>query len=218
MEFYFDLKQGDTEWLEFRHAKIGGSRSKQLLIKSDTLLFEMIAETVEGFNEDEIEDGYINPAMERGNDLEPQARIELGKYLNLEFLECGWIQSEIPILGISPDGITKNLKTSCEIKCPGSKKHTEWCINNVVPHEHLDQCIHYFTVNPLLEKHYFMSYRPEFNLKPIFVKELTLNSEVNIGTKAKPIIKTIAEVVELKKERAIELEKQIEQSINKLKF
>jgi hypothetical protein len=216
MEFLFDLEQGSLEWQIVRHAKIGGSRSKQLLKKTDTLLFEMISETIEEYNEDDA--GFINDAMERGNELEPQARIELGKYLNLEFIQCGWIQSDIKILGISPDGITPDKKISCEIKCPGSKKHVEYCLNDSVPSEHLDQCIHYFTVNPLLEKHYFLSYRPEFIIKPMLVKMLTRESEVNIGTKAKPVIKTIAEVVELKKSVAIELEKEIEQSINKLNF
>jgi len=65
---------------------------------------------------------------------------------------------------------------------------------------------------------YFCSYRPENIYKPIFVKELTLESIVNLGTKAKPILKTISEWVDIARNEANELAEQIEIELNKLKF
>ena len=134
-----------------------------------------------------------------------------------KFLEVGWIQSENQLIGVSPDGITECEKIGCEIKCPEAKEHLRTCLANEIPLKHIDQCIHNFFVNPKLEKFYFMSYRPE-SIKPMFVKFLTRESLVNIGTEAKPVLKTINQVIELHTVAVKELEIKIEQSINKLKF
>lgn len=217
MKIYRDIEQGAIEWHEIKHGKIGGTRSKQLLTKSDTLLIEMIAEAVEPFDEDAIND-FMNDAMARGVEMEPEARKALNLYRGLDFQEVGWVQSDIPVLGISPDGLTLDERTACEIKCLGAKKHIEICMNNEIPSDFIDQCIHYFTVIDGLERLFFLSYRPEFTIKPMFIKVLELDTEVNIGTKARPVLKTVAEVVELKKQAAIELQEQINNSINNLKF
>lgn len=217
MKIYWDIEQRSTDWFLLRHGKIGGTLSGGLLVKSDTLLIQLVGERVEGFDEDSDE-AYVNDAMQRGIDLEPEALKQLNKYTGREFLNAGWIQSEIPLLGISPDGITECGKFSAEIKCPGAKKHVATCMSGEIPADNMDQCIHYFTVNPTLEKHYFMSFRPEFHIKPIFVKELTLDSEINIGTKARPVLKTMREVVALKLGAAINIEAQIEETINNLNF
>lgn len=216
MIVYRDLEQGSNEWFLLRHGKIGGTRSKQLLTNSDTLLIELIAETVEPFDEDS--EDFISDEMLRGMELEPEARIQLEKYSGLNFNEVGWIQSEIDLIGISPDGITDCETIACEIKCPGAKKHIQTCLSDEIPLDNLDQCVHYFTVNPKLVKLLFMSYRPEFEIKPIFVKELTLDSEVNCGTKAKPKMITVRELVELKKQAVKKLETKKTETINKLKF
>lgn len=215
MKIYHNLEQGSTEWFEMRHGKIGGTRAKQLLVKSDTLLIELLAELTGPYDEDL--ESYKSEAMENGSNLEPQARIELEKYTGLKFLEVGWIQSENQLIGVSPDGITECETVGCEIKCPEAKEHIRTCLADEIPLKHIDQCIHNFFVNPKLEKFYFMSYRPE-SIKPMFVKFLTRESLVNIGTEARPVLKTINEVIELKNIALKELETKIEQSINKLNF
>jgi len=215
MKIYHNLEQGSTDWFEMKHGKIGGTRSKQLFVKSDTLLIELLAELTEPYDEDL--ESYKSDAMEHGQYLEPQARIELQKYCGVEFLEVGWIQSDNPLLGVSPDGISKCATIGCEIKCPEAKKHLRTCLKNEIPLDHINQCIHNFAVNPKLETFYFVSYRPE-SIKPMFVEKLTRESLVNIGTEAKPIIKTISEVVtEIYKHTEI-LQRKINESINKLKF
>lgn len=218
MKAHFEIEQGSIEWFQIKQGKIGGTRSKGLFIKSDNLLLDLLSEITEDFDEDAVMDSYLSDAMERGNELEPQARIELEKYTGFEFLPVGWLQSvESPLLGISPDGITQTLSIGCEIKCPGAKKHLTTCLEDVIPLDHINQCIHNFAVNPILDRFYFMSYRPE-SIKPIFVKVLTRDSLVNIGTKSRPVLKTITEVVELEHKAAKQLELQIEESINTLKF
>jgi len=137
MKIYHNLEQGSTEWFEMRHGKIGGTRAKQLLVKSDTLLIELLAELTEPYDEDL--ESYKSDAMENGSNLEPQARIELEKYTGFKFLEVGWIQSENQLIGVSPDGITECETIGCEIKCPEAKEHLRTCLANEIPLKHILQ-------------------------------------------------------------------------------
>lgn len=215
--YHFNIEQNSIEWNEIRHAKIGGTRAKELFVKSDTLFYKLLAEAIEPFDED-FEEGYQSEAMERGNEFEPQARLELQKYTGIEFLECGWIQSENELMGISPDGITADLTIQCEIKCPGAIAHLKMCVSDAIPIEYINQCVHAFTVNEKLETLYFVSYRPECELKPLFVKILTRDSLVNNGTIAKPKMESIQVLANWSYCEADILQEQIQETINKLKF
>jgi len=165
-----------------------------------------------------FEEGFQSEAMERGNEFEPQARLELQKYTGLEFLECGWIKSDNELMGISPDGITADLTIQCEIKCPQPVAHLKMCVSNSIPLDYINQCVHAFTCNDKLQKLYFVSYRPECEIKPLFVKELTRDSLVNNGTAAKPVLVPIWELVTISYKESEKLEIQIQETINKLKF
>jgi hypothetical protein len=216
MKAYYDIKQGTEEWHNIRYGKIGGTLSKGLFVKSDTLLIDVLSETIEPIEIDF--DSFESADMVRGYELEPLARQELSKYIGVELLECGWLQcEEIPLLGISPDGISQDETISAEIKCPASKKHTKTIYFDVIPIDHLHQCLQYFTVNPKLETHYFCSFRPE-SIKPLFVKKLTRDSLVDLGTKAKPNIQTIDHWVRVAKREAQFIQEQLDEAVERLKF
>lgn len=211
-----DIEQHSEEWHEVRYGKIGGTLSKGLFIKSDTLLEDVLSELCEEFD---LQENYQSYDMVRGSELEPEARTALNLYLGVELKEVGWLQcEENKYLGISPDGISEDETISAEIKCPKAKKHLSTIRLNEIPPDNIHQCLHYFTINPKLEKHYFCSYRPENIYKPMFVRELNRESLINLGTKAKPIIKTVNEWVKLAKLEAKLLKEQIEIELNKLKF
>lgn len=204
MKIYFDIEQCTPEWFALKYGKVGGSTSKGLFVPSDTLLLELLSEMTEPFEMDD--DSYESPDMMRGKELEPYARSEAEKYAGVKFLVPGWLQcEEIPILGISPDGITEDLTITGEFKCPGAKKHISTVLANEIPSDNIHQSLHYFTVNPKCEKHLFVSFRPESNY-PLFFKWLTRESIIDLGTKAKPNCKTIAEWVKIAKFNALELE------------
>lgn len=187
MKRHDDIVQGSIEWHELKWGKIGGTLSKGLFVKSDTLLIDILSQRMEEF---EPEDGFSNDPMERGNELEPFALEYLSNYTGLEFVKSGWLEcEENELLGISPDGITDDNTISAECKCFGRKKHFEVILNDEIPLENIPQQIHYFTINPELKKHYFIAFRPE--APKHFIKELTPDSIVNIGTKARPVLKTI---------------------------
>lgn len=204
----YDIEQRTEEWHEIKHAKIGGTRSGT---QEKTLLPEIIAELTEPFAGGD--EGFTSSAMQRGVDLEPIAREALEAELFIQFKECGWLQSDVnDLLGISPDGISEDETIMCEIKCPSAKKHMEQILNGDILPDYIDQLIHAFVVNDKLKKHYFCSFRPENTIKPIFYKELTLDSVVNVGTLARPVMATIKDEVEKRlnkwegfKEKALEL-------------
>lgn len=207
MTAHWDIVQGTEEWHRIRYGKVGGTASSQLRIESDALLNELIACKLEPF---ELEDeGYISSDMQRGNELEPLARRELSAYTGVIFEECGWLQCEDhEFLGISPDGLSENMKAAIEIKCPGKKKHTETLTGKVIPSDHVSQCLHNFTVNPHLEILYFGSFRPESKY-PLFVKEMTRDTLIDFGTKAKPNVMKVSDWVKFMKGKALLFEAKI---------
>tara|TARA_R110000823_G_scaffold40200_3_gene106880 strand:- start:4089 stop:4733 length:645 start_codon:yes stop_codon:yes gene_type:complete len=208
------LDQKSLEWFEVKWGKIGGTLSKGLHTKGDTLFIDLLSQHIEEF---EPSDSWENEHTKRGNDLEPFAIEYLEKYTGYKFKQFGWLQSEEnELLGISPDGLIEDLTVACETKCFARKKHTEILLTREIPLDNIHQLVHYFTVNPKLEELYFCAFRPEAVTS--FVKRLTLNSEVNIGTKAKPRMFTIKEVVELSKSAADNLLDRINISKGKLNF
>ncbi len=214
MIVHWDIEQLTEEWFKLKWGKVGGSTSKGLFMPSDTLLLELLAESTEDFQMEY--DSYVSDDMKRGIDLEPKARAAAEKYLGVKFKAPGWMQCEdITILGISPDGITDDLKVTGEFKCPGAKKHISTVYNNTIPADNIHQSLHYFTVNPFCEKHLFVSFRPESNY-PFWAKLLTRESIIDLGTKAKPNCKSIDEWVKIAKFNAMELQTNLQTALKNL--
>jgi len=214
MIVHWDLVQGSEAWHRMKWGKIGGSSSKGLFVLSDTLLYQLLAESTEEF--EMSEDDYISGDMQRGIELEPMHRTEIEKYTGYKFLVPGWLQSEsVPLLGISVDGITEDLTVSWEGKAPSNKKHIATVYNKEIPTDNIHQCLHYFTVNSKLEKHYFSTFRPE-NSHPLWVKCITRDSLIDLGTKSKPVVKKVSEWVEIAKFNAKELTDNLTLGLTKL--
>lgn len=204
---HFDVEQGTEAWHRLRWGKVGGVLAKSLLGKPETLISHIGSCQLEPFYMED--DPYINSDMQRGIDLEPIARGELSKYIGVELLPVGWLQSTvIPIIGVSPDGVSADLTISCSIKCPGKNKHAATLYGGIIPDDNIDQVLHEFTVNPNLEKCYFLSFRPECE-HPMFVRYLTRDSIVDMGTKAKPVCKPVSEWVSILQAAAITLQENV---------
>ena len=218
---YKDIKQGSIEWYELRWGKIGGTSSKGLLNNkkgvfdsNDTLFIDVLSQRMEDF---EPSESFESEAMQRGNELEPFAREYISNYVGVEFAETGWLQSEHnELLGISPDGITLDYKKACEIKCLGRKAHFDVLLSQAVPLVYIPQDIHYFTINEQLEQLFFICFRPESPKH--FIKELNLDSSVNIGTLATKYELTIRECVEIVNENADKMLERIKEQEEMLIF
>jgi hypothetical protein len=201
---HFEIEQGSDAWHQIRYGKVGGVRAKSLLGKPETLINEIGSCQLEPYSPED--DCYVNAAMQRGIDLEPKARAEMAEYIGVELFEVGWLQSTTyPLLGISPDGISADLTIQIEAKCPGKNKHAATLYGGVIPDDHIEQCLHAFTVNPYLKTLYFGSFRPECEY-PLFVKSIDMESLVDLCTKAKPVVKKVSEWVEIMRAAALVLE------------
>lgn len=214
MKIYHDIAQGTEEWFALKYGKVGGSTSKGLFVPSDTLLLELLAAHTEPFEMDY--DSYENKDMLRGKELEAPHRVEIEKYTGVKFNVPGWMLSNTcPLIGISPDGISECETISWEGKAPGAKKHIATVYAKEIPADNIHQCLHYFTVNSKLERHYFSSFRPESSY-PLWVKELTRNSLIDLGTKAKPNVKKVSEWVGIARFNALELEANLQIALKQL--
>jgi hypothetical protein len=214
MIVYDKLEQKSLDWFEIRWGKIGGTSSKGLHVKGDTLFLDLLSQHIEEF---EPSEGFENEHTKRGNDLEPFAIEYLEKYTGEKFKSVGWLQSdENELLGISPDGITEGLRIACETKCFARKKHTEILYNKEIPLDNVHQLVHYFTVNPKLEILYFCAFRPE-SVKN-YVQRITLETEFNIGTKSRPRVLTVEAIRNQSIEKANDMLERINKSKESLNF
>jgi hypothetical protein len=228
-----EIKQNTIEWHEIKWRKIGGTLSKGLFIDSDTLFLELLSQHIEEF---EPSEGFENEAMQRGKELETFALEYISTYTGIDFQLTGWLQSKHKLLGISPDGLSECEKFATEIKCLSRKEHTKLLYENELPKDKLCQIIHYFTVNPKLEKLYFIAFRPE-SIKP-YIVEFTKDSLIDLGWKndvevevigakglpikpkieKRPDIKKISEWNKIAIQEADKLETKLIETINKLNF
>ena len=121
--------QGTPEWFEQRRGKVTASRIADLMAKTKSgystsrqnYLMQLLCERLTG----KIEEGYKSSAMQRGNDLEAEARnwyqLETGE--NVE--EVSFIDHpKINFAGASPDGLV-GAEGLIEIKCPNTATHIE---------------------------------------------------------------------------------------------
>lgn len=84
--------------------------------------------------------------------------------------------------------------------------------------DYIFQCVHYFTVNPDLETLFFAAYRHEHLYKPLVMRKLERYSEVNVGTKSKPIIVTVQTATGWALDEALNLKAKLDTIINEMKF
>lgn len=124
------MEQGSPEWFAARAGKITASRVKPLLAKTRSgwstsrknMITQLAIERLTG----EIEDTYTNAAMQRGIDMEPEARtayvFETGQLVTEEGI-C--VHPDMPFATCSPDGLVGDAGL-VEIKCPSAMaKHFE---------------------------------------------------------------------------------------------
>ena len=210
-----NIEQRTYEWHLIKHGVIGGTLAKGLFVKSDTLLIDLLSQKLEEFD---YEESYISFDMQRGIDLEPQAREELSREIFVQFNEVGFLQHDtIDILGISPDGISEDLTIQCEIKCPAAKKHTSTILADEIPSDNIHQVLHAFVVNEKLESLFFCSYRPENKIKPLWYKEIKKDSLIDLGTKSKPQVKSVSEWIDIALNEAKQLQEDLDTAMDKLK-
>lgn len=118
------IVQGTDEWLQARAGKITASRIADVLMKPTTAGYQnyrsqLICERLTG----RPVDTFKSAAMQRGNDIEPQARAMFTMNTGLAVEETGFVDHPtIPNAGASPDGLIGD-DGLVEIKCPLMTEH-----------------------------------------------------------------------------------------------
>ena len=161
--------QGTQEWLEARLGRPSASQFCKLVTtagkpsaSADDYISELIAERITG----EREPIYVNEWMQRGTELEPEARATYEFIHGVDVKEVGFILDDSGEFGCSPDGLVGE-DGGVEFKCPAPKNHIAWSRKGVCPSKHYAQvqgCL-YITGRKWWD---FMSYHPE--MKPFIVR------------------------------------------------
>ena len=164
------VEQGTKEWKNLRLGKITGTRLKGIRSSNNlTIIDEMISELVVG----EPEFIFVNEAMRRGNEKEPEARDLYIEKTGINIEEVGFcISIDNDYIGLSPDGFTPDRKGAIEVKSPSTKKHVQNIRMDKIPSEYKDQVLMYFILNEELEWLDFISYDDRFTAKPIWIKKV----------------------------------------------
>ena len=164
-----EAEQGTQEWLDARLGRPSASQFYKLITTSgkpsasaDDYISEMIAERITG----ESEPIYVNEWMQRGTELEPEARATYEFIHGVDVKEVGFILDDSGEFGCSPDGLVGD-DGGVEFKCPAPKNHIAWSRKGVCPSKHYAQvqgCL-YITGREWWD---FMSYHPD--MKPFIVR------------------------------------------------
>lgn len=180
-----ELEQGTLEWHHERAGRVTGtslqsaigakfSKAKKVWTLGDKKVQETLSYGLISERMTEVQIVELNtPAIERGREQEPFAIKAVSKKTGTEFLECGMLISEnTPEFGFSPDAVFKDSKGvivgGLETKCPSSKKHIEYFINNEVPPEYYWQVLSGFICDDSVLWWDFASYDDRNYTKPLF--------------------------------------------------
>lgn len=156
-----DFKQGSPEWFAARVGIPSASifdkliTSKGVLSTSrQKLIYKLAGEKIIG----EKEEGYTNGAMQRGIELEPEARALFELITGLEVEEVGLCYyDERKDRSCSPDGLV-GKDEGLEIKCPELQTHVEYLIGGKLPTKYIQQVQGSLYITGLDRWHFFSYY------------------------------------------------------------
>lgn len=137
----FDMEQGTDEWLKCRLGKPSGSNFSKLITAqgkpsstAETYINQCIAEKVMG----ELTESFSSEWMQRGTELEPQAKAFYEFERSVKVDEVGFCQHDEYECGISPDGLIGE-EGGLEIKCPKPSTQIRYLRSGRVPVEYKQQ-------------------------------------------------------------------------------
>lgn len=166
-----DCEQGSEEWLAARLGIPTATGIKNIVTQSGqksngwvSYLAELIAESIEGGG-----DSFKSSDMQRGNELEPRARMAYEFETGSDVVQVGgvYLNADKDLM-VSPDGLIPSLKKGLEIKCPKMKTHIKYLLEGGVPVEYVIQVQAALWVTGY-ETWDFISYCPEYQKQPLYV-------------------------------------------------
>jgi len=169
------LEQGSEEWLQARCGVVTASNfskvfttAGKLSTSRDGLVNQAVAENLMGHPVD----SFKSEAMQRGNDLEPQARAMAEMLLDVDISETGLVKLDDHEIGCSPDGVFGD--SGVEIKCPNASTHVGYLRAGKMPTTYVQQIQGQMLVLEL-ESLWFLSFHPDL---PPFLIEVKRNDKL----------------------------------------
>lgn len=171
--YRYDIIQRTPEWIEIRRGKMSASNAETIIANGkglETYIYNLMAE----YYSSAEKENYINADMQRGIDLEPEAKIEFQFYTGLDIKEVGCVELNEYILA-SPDGLIGD-DGLIEIKCPNDSIYFKLLLNNNIKPEYIAQMqMQMYVTNR--QYCYFVSYNPNFE-KSLYIKKINRDKEM----------------------------------------
>ena len=134
------MEQGTQAWLDARCGKVTASRMADLLAKTKNgpsasranYMAELIAERLTGCPAER----YVSKEMERGTEMEPEARSAYEFFCDSTVTLCGFIDHPtIAMSGASPDGLVGDAGL-IEVKNPNTSTHIDMLLAQEIPNKY----------------------------------------------------------------------------------
>lgn len=168
-----NFEQRTEDWYNIRKGKMTASNADTIIANGkglETYIYNLMAE----YYSSAEKENYINADMQRGIDLEPEARLEFEFYTGLDVQEVGFIEYN-EFIGVSPDGLIGD-DGLIEIKCPNDSVYFKLLLSDNIKPEYIAQMqMQLYVTN---RQHcYFVSYNPNFE-KSLYIKKITRDEEM----------------------------------------
>lgn len=194
MKTYPEIIQGSDEWRTIRGGMATASCFSKALAggtgktRKDYMI-KLIAERMTGIPEE----SYSNAVMQRGNEIEPDAREFYEMLYGVPVVQVGFISRDEDV-GASPDGLVGS-SGMLEIKSPNSSTHITTLLADKMPTKHKTQVQGNLWV---AEREWidFMSYDPRVFSRPSFIERIYRDDKY-IKEMAVGIIMFVTELKEL---------------------
>lgn len=143
-----DMPQRSPEWFAARLGRVTGSTVNDMLATVKTgeaaarrnLRVRLVLERLTGQS---AEDPYTtNGDMERGRELEPDARALYEAQTGNLLLTPGFYSHNELLAGCSPDGVTLDGTGVVSFKCPRAANHLEFIRARAIPADYARQVLH----------------------------------------------------------------------------
>lgn len=134
-----NCEQGSEKWLQLRRGVATASNFSKIVTSKGEIskqlrdyAFQLASETITNLQDE----SFKSADMQRGNDLEPDARNYYQQHTLSLVKEVGFMRDDF--YGYSPDGLIGE-DGLVEFKCPNQKTHTKYLFNKKLPTEYKAQ-------------------------------------------------------------------------------
>ena len=134
------MEQRTEEWFKHKIGKVGASRLDAVCAKGQGVtrknyMMELLIARLTG----EYPESYTSPEMQRGIDLETEARYAYENLTGNVVMETGFILHPlIKDSGASPDGLI-GIDGGLEIKCPNTATHLKYLMTDKIDTKYIYQ-------------------------------------------------------------------------------